>query len=103
MVRIILDKDSINDIPDSPAIFSLSIEDNLTSCWHVGFSNNLRESIRSHFDPGEPNINIRFLMMSEKPKILQYETENNGFTEVTKMKIKEWEQQLKPRKLLIRN
>ncbi|MEI6682376.1 MAG: hypothetical protein WCO44_07100 [Bacteroidota bacterium] len=103
MVKVILNQEQIEEIPDKPAVYALFSMDNDLVCRYVDYSGNLRESIRKHFGPDEPNIYIRYLMLSCKNKLLHYEVEPNGITDGTSEKVNAWISKFHPRKILIRN
>ena len=102
MNEVILTQGLIPEIPESPSVYALFSIDNGLECRYVGYTFNLRESIKSHFNPNEPNIDLRYLMLSSKTKVMYYEVESNGITEETKKKVIEWESQFQPRKTMIR-
>jgi excinuclease UvrABC nuclease subunit len=103
MVKVVLNQEQIEEIPDSSSVYALFSMENGLECWYVGYTNNLRESITKHFDPDEPNIYIRYLMLSCKTKLLHYEIELNGITGDTSEKVNAWISEFQPRKILIRN
>lgn len=103
MIKIVLNQEQIEEIPDKPSVYALFSMDNDLVCRYVGYSGNLRESIRKHFNPDEPNIYIRYLMSYCKNKLLHYEVELNGITGDTSEKVNAWISEFQPRKILIRN
>ena len=103
MIKVLLNQDQIEEIPDSSSVYALFSMENGLECWYVGYTNNLRESITKHFDPDEPNIYIRYLMLSYKTKQLYYEIELDGFTDDTPNKVNAWISEYHPQKVLIRD
>lgn len=103
MNKVILSQETIEEIPDSPSVYALFSMDKGMECRYVGYTNNLQESIRNHFNTNEPNVDLRYLMLSCKTKLMYYEVEPEGITDDTKKKAKEWESQFQPRRILIRD
>ena len=102
IIEIIISREMIEEIPELPSVYALFSLENSLDCRHVGYTHNLRESIRAHFNPDEPNIDLRYLMLSSKTKVMYYEVESDGITEETKKKVIEWESQFQPRITMIR-
>lgn len=102
MIEVIISREMIEEIPELPSVYALFSIENGLNCRHVGYTNNLRQSIKDHFNPDEPNIDLRYLMLSSKPKVMYYEVEVDGITEYTQRKVAEWESQFQPRNILNR-
>lgn len=106
MVITVLTPDKIDTIPEVPSFYSISCFDPTyleVECRYKGYSKNLRESIKQHFDPGEPDIDLRYLMLSSKTKLLHYELQENGIPIDMEKKMLEWEKMFRQRKTLIRD
>ena len=103
MNKVVLSQETIEEIPESPSVYALFSMDNGMEYRYVGYTHNLRESIRNHFNTNEPNVDLRYLMLSSKTKVMYYEVEQDGITDDTKKKATEWESQFQPRKILIRD
>ena len=63
MIEVIISQEMIEEIPELPSVYALFSLENGLDCRHVGCTNNLREGIRTHFNPDEPNIDLRYLML----------------------------------------
>jgi len=103
MVKIGLTQEIIGEIPEMAAVYSLVLMENDVPSRFVDFTDNLRESIRQHFNPDESNVDLRYLMASCKTKLLYYELEPDGITEGTRNKAHEWATLNNSQKTLIRD
>lgn len=104
MVITVLTPDMIDTIPEVPSLYSISCSDPIyleVECRHIGYSENLRESIKQHFDPGEPDIDLRYLMLFCKTKLLHYKLQENGIPTDMRKKMQEWKKMFRQRKRLI--
>jgi gas vesicle protein len=93
----------IDELPGFPAVYALFSPEDGNECRYVGFAPKLRETIKKHFNPFEPNIDIRYLMLSEKRKTLHYEAVPEGMSADTRQKLLEWQERYQPRKTLLRD
>jgi len=103
MIKIVLTIEIIEEIPELPSIYALFSMDDEDECRFVGYTINLKESIMRHFNPCESNMDLRYLMLSNKTKLLYYELEPDGITDETKDKVLKWTTMYNPRRILIRD
>jgi hypothetical protein len=99
MIQTILTPDSIDTLPQKPSVYAISSINPVSmevECRYVGYTINLQESIRQHFDPWEPDVNLRYMMISEVTKLLHYEIELNGISSETTKKVIEWKERFCP-------
>jgi len=95
--------ETIDELPDYPAVYALFSPEDGNECRYVGYAHKLREAIKKHFDPFELNIDIRYLMLSEKRKVLQYEAAPEGMDAAIRKKLVDWQERYQPRKTLLRD
>ena len=62
-------------LPDCPAVYAIF---SANKCRFVGVTYYLQKRITGHFSPCEPNISLRYFMLSSKSKTLLYELIDEG-------------------------
>lgn len=92
IVQILADPKKL-DLPRSPAVYSIFSS---STCRFVGETDNLYQAIIDHFRPNEPNIKLRYFMLSWKPKILQYQIISDMSPGVRKSLLQQWIQLYHP-------
>ena len=73
--QISLEAEMLEEIPAMPAkyaIYSLNETDGSLIIRYSGLTANLRTSIKEHFKPSEPIVDLRYFMLSAKKKVLRY-------------------------------
>jgi len=74
---LILSEHTLELVPRQPAVYAILSDgeagSNNQRCRYVGFTENLRDSVLKHFQPGEPIVPLRYFMLSSKLKYLLYE------------------------------
>ena len=67
-------EDNIDQVPESPAVYAVCgrVNSETANCRYIGKSENLRETVASHFLPGEIDTCFREFMNSIKTKVLVY-------------------------------
>ncbi|GEM_PF-967522 len=74
---LILSELTLEMVPSMPAVYAILSDGQAGSdhkrCRYVGFTENLREAVLKHFQPYEPNVPLRYFMLSSKLKYLLYE------------------------------
>ena len=59
----------VSELPKCSAVYAIFSKSN---CRFVGVTDNLHQTIIEHFLTTESHISLRYFMLSNKPKILQY-------------------------------
>ncbi|MBE0648312.1 MAG: hypothetical protein IH596_11060 [Bacteroidales bacterium] len=99
-IEVDLNHNTINNVPPQKAIYALfekSFNDpNQLKCRFVGAASDLKEAVMTHFSPMEPNIGLRYFMISRKEKYLTYQLLNGMEDTEIAMEIQHWIRTFKP-------
>jgi hypothetical protein len=91
---LILSELTLEMVPRQPAVYAILSDgeagSNNKRCRYVGFSENLRDSILQHFQPGEPIVPLRYFMLSSKLKYLLFELLPGNDKSMLFKKTEEW-------------
>jgi hypothetical protein len=93
--QILIDAEHLEMLPAKPAVYTLleyGYGPGEFVCRYVGEAADLREALQNHFDPQEPNITLRYFMLSEKIKFLSYEVLNETQGPAYREMIENWRQ-----------
>lgn len=69
VIQVLINSDEL-ELPKCSAVYAIFSK---SKCRFVGVTNDLYQTIIEHFKPTEPNMSLRYFILSSKPKILQYE------------------------------
>ena len=70
-----IDPANVDMLPDQPAVYALYDADPARNQLNLRFTSScmdLRATIAGHFKPTEPDIPLRYFMLSAKPKLLRF-------------------------------
>ncbi len=91
---LILSELTLELVPRQPAVYAILSDGESGSsnkrCRYVGFTENLRDSVLQHFQPGEPIVPLRYFMLSSKLKYLLYELLPTSDKSILYKKTEEW-------------
>lgn len=92
--QLILSELTLERVPHQPAVYAILSDGQAGSttkrCRYVGHTDNLWQAILQHFQPYEPNVLLRYFMLSSKLKYLQYELVPAGDTNTLFNRTEEW-------------
>jgi hypothetical protein len=91
---LILSELTLEMVPRQPAVYAILSDGEVGSsnkrCRYVGFTEDLRDAVLKHFQPGEPIVPLRYFMLSSKLKYLLYELLPNNDKSVLFKRTEEW-------------
>lgn len=70
-----IDQSNVDLLPDQPAVYALYDADPVRNQLTLRFTarcTDLRAAVAGHFKPTEPEIPLRYFMLSAKPKLLRF-------------------------------
>ena len=91
--KILIDAGNLEMLPAIPAVYAIleyGYGPGDFVCRYMGESKDLRQALMNHFDPHEPNITLRYFMLSDKIKFLHFEPLNGSASKEYKAKIEGW-------------